>query len=179
MWGDGDTPSSNHERWGNHWMAWSYWIFVLEDAARMIGEQSHHHVAEDGAVVMPAVLAVQAMLLGYAIECALKCSWIKQGNKMVKSSKFIGVPGAGADHNLLQLGKIVGFKPTPRKSDVLTLLPKFIRFAGRYPIRAMAEQSQKSLHPRDRMTREQIERQHSAVPGEGHCSSMAMVRKRR
>jgi hypothetical protein len=145
MWGDGDTPSKNHERWGNHWMAWSYWIFVLEDAARTIGEQSHHHVAQDGEVVMPAVLAVRAMLLGYAIECAMKCSWIKQGNKMVKNGKFIGVPGAGADHNLVQLGKMVGFKPTPRESDVLTRLSKFIRFAGRYPI---------AKHPDDMAPRE-------------------------
>jgi hypothetical protein len=44
------------------------------------------------------------------------------------------VPGAGADHNLVQLGKIVGFKATDREADVLTRLSKFIRFAGRYPI---------------------------------------------
>jgi hypothetical protein len=134
MWGDGDTQSQNHSRWGNHWMAWSYWIFVLEDAARTIGEQAHHHVERNGQVVKPAVLAGRAMLLGYAIECAMKCYWIKQGNKIVEKGKFVGVPGAGADHNLVQLGKIVGFKPTQRESDVLTRLSKFIRFAGRYPI---------------------------------------------
>ena len=71
IWEDGETPSQNQERWGNHWMAWMYWIFVLEDAARMIGEQSHQHVDSDGQLVMPAVLAVRAMLLGYAIECAM------------------------------------------------------------------------------------------------------------
>src|SRR5260370_24395369 len=83
---------------------------------------------------MPAVLAVRAMLLGYGIECAMKCYWAKRGNKMVKNGSFIGVPGAGADHNLVQLGKIVGYKPTQRESDVLARLAKFIRFAGRYPI---------------------------------------------
>jgi hypothetical protein len=145
MWGDGHTPSQNHERWGNHWMEWSYWIFVLEDAARMIGEQAHHHVEQDGQVVMPSVLAVRAMLLGYAIECAMKCYWIKQGNKIVENGKFVGVRGAGADHNLVQLGTIVGYKPTQRDSDVLARLSKFIRFAGRYPI---------AKHPDDMAPRE-------------------------
>ena len=145
MWGDGDTPSQNHERWGNHWMAWSYWIYVLEDAARTIGEQSHHHVDRDGEIVMPTVLAVRAMLLGYAIECAMKCYWVKRGNKMVANGKFVGVPGAGPDHNLAQLGKIVGFKPTDREADVLSRLSKFIRFAGRYPIAKRPE----DMAPRD------------------------------
>ena len=134
IWEDGETPSQNQERWGNHWMAWMYWIFVLEDAARMIGEQSHHHVDSDGQLVMPAVLAVRAMLLGYAIECAMKCYCVKRCNKIVKNGSFVGVQGAGADHNLVQLGKAVGYKPTDRESDVLTRLSKFIRFAGRYPI---------------------------------------------
>ena len=73
MWGDGDTPSQNHVRWGNHRVAWSYWIFVLEDAARIIRERSQHHLDDDGELVVPAVPAVRAMLLGYAIECAMKC----------------------------------------------------------------------------------------------------------
>jgi hypothetical protein len=38
---------------------------------------------------------------------------------MVKSGKFIGVPGAGGDHNLVQLAKV-------------NRLAKFIRFAGRW-----------------------------------------------
>jgi hypothetical protein len=52
---------------GQSWMAWSYWIYVLKDAARTVGEQSLHYVNRDGEIVMPAVL------LGYAIECAMKC----------------------------------------------------------------------------------------------------------
>jgi hypothetical protein len=100
----------------------------------MIGEQAHHHVDRDGQTVMPAVLAVRATLLGYAIDCGVKCYWVKQGNKMVKNGKFIGVPGAGADQDLVQLARIVGYKPTRRDSEVLAQLSKFIRFAGRYPI---------------------------------------------
>jgi len=45
---------------GNHWMAWSYWVYVLEYAARMIGEQAAHKENRNGIVVMPAVLAVRA-----------------------------------------------------------------------------------------------------------------------
>jgi len=134
MWSVGETTVQNHKRWGNHWMAWSYWVYVLEDAARVIGEQAHHDEDRNGNVVMPAVLAVRAMLLGYAIECAMKGYWVKRGNNMVQNGKFIGVPGAGAEHNLVQLAKIVGFTPTQREADVLTRLVKFIRFAGRYPI---------------------------------------------
>lgn len=100
MWSAGETTSENHQRWGNHWMAWSYWVYVLEDAARMIGEQAHHGEDRNGNVVVPAVLAVRAMLLGYAIECVMKCYWVKRGNNMVQNGKFIGVPGAGAEHNL-------------------------------------------------------------------------------
>jgi len=134
MWSAGQTISQNHQRWGNHWMAWSYWVLVLEHAARMIGEQAHHEEEHNGNVVMPAVLAVRAMLLGYALECGMKCYWVKCGNKIVQNGKFVGVRGAGAEHNLVQLAKVVGFTPTQREADVLTRLAKFIRFAGRYPI---------------------------------------------
>lgn len=133
-WEHGETPESHHERWGNHWMAWSWWILVLERAARIIGEAESHQEAEDGHIVMPDVLAVRAMLTGYAIECALKCLWVKTGHRIVEKGKFVGVKGAGADHNLGQLAKIVGFTPNVREKDVLLRLSKFIRFAGRYPI---------------------------------------------
>jgi len=100
----------------------------------MIGEQADHQVDSDGKLVMPAVLAVRALLLGYAIECAMKCYWVKCGNKMVKNGRFVGVPGASADHDLVRLGKVVGYRLTDRESDVIARLSKFIRFAGRYPI---------------------------------------------
>lgn len=52
IWRDGKTPDEAHEYWGNHWMAWMYWVFALEDAARMIGEQAFHHEQREGKVVM-------------------------------------------------------------------------------------------------------------------------------
>jgi hypothetical protein len=140
IWEDGATPSAAHERWGNHWMAWSFWVFTLEDASRIIGEQAFHNELKKGHVVMPSVLAVRAMLLGYAIECAMKCYWLKRGNKIVKNGKFVGVPGAGDGHNLVQLSRIVGFSPTARETAVLARLAKFIRFAGRYPIAKLPDE---------------------------------------
>ena len=122
IWADGATPEQNHERWGNHWMAWSWWILVLEQAARIIGEQYHHMEDGDGNVVMPAVLAIRAMLLGYAIECSMKCYWVRKGNNIVENGKFVGVKGAGGDHNLVRLAVAVGFKATVRESDVLARL---------------------------------------------------------
>lgn len=145
MWAHGETEESNHERWGNHWMAWMYWIFVLEESARIIGERKSHEEDVDGQIVMPAVLAVRAMLTGYAIECALKCFWVKTGHPIVEKGKFIGVKGAGADHNLAQLAKVVGFTPNTRESDVFVRLSKFIRFAGRYPIAKLP----KDMTPRE------------------------------
>jgi hypothetical protein len=69
---------------------------------------------------MPAVLAFRGMLLGYAIECSMKCYWVRQGNKMVENGKFVVVKGAGGDHNLVQLAEAVGFKATIRY-DVTSL----------------------------------------------------------
>jgi len=71
LWAHGATPESNHERCGNDFVAWMYWIFVLENSARIIGESASHQEDEHGHIMMPAVLAVRAMLTGYAIECAL------------------------------------------------------------------------------------------------------------
>lgn len=134
IWRDGTTPDEAHESWGNRWVAWMYWVLALEDAARIIGEQVFHPEERRGEVIMPAVLSVRAMLLGYAIECALKCYWIKSGNKIVRAGKFVGVPGAGSEHNLARLAQIVGFGADTHELEVLTRLAKFIRFAGRYPV---------------------------------------------
>jgi hypothetical protein len=82
---------------------------------------------------MPMVLAVRAMLLGYAIECSLKMLWRRRGNKIIKDGRFVGVPGV-PDHDLLKLARAAGFTPTAADADVLQHLTKFIKFAGRYPV---------------------------------------------
>ena len=82
---------------------------------------------------MPAAFSVRAMLIGYAIECALKGLWVKEGNKVVHDGRYVGVPRAG-DHDLVQLSRQVGFSPTKLEAEVLVRLSKFVTFAGRYPI---------------------------------------------
>ncbi|MGO8945162.1 MAG: hypothetical protein ACLQJ7_15995 [Syntrophobacteraceae bacterium] len=131
-------PCVMHERIGNLWLAWLGWVFVLEDAEVYLGEQEAHR-EHKGEVVMPMLLCVRAMLLGYAIECALKALWVRKGNKLIRDGKYRGVTGA-KDHNLPQLGQAAGFIPTPTEDDVLRRLSKFSQFAGRYPVGKTADE---------------------------------------
>jgi len=134
FWRDGSL-SSVHARLGNAWWAWMAWVFTLEESAACIGERSFHIENPNGDVVMPLTLCVRAMLMGYAIECALKALWVKKGNKVVdvKKGKYVGV-GKSQHHELVQLSHAVGFSLTMTETDVLYRLSKFVRFAGRYPV---------------------------------------------
>ena len=67
---DATDPAGMHEHIGNLWLAWLAWVIVLEDAEVYLGEREAHRERK-GEVVMPMLLCVRAMLLGYAIECAL------------------------------------------------------------------------------------------------------------
>ena len=127
-------PSGMLEQWGNRWIAWMWWVFVLWEAEVWLGERAVHYKGRDGEEAMPALLAVRAMLLGYAVECALKALWVrKKGNDLVRNGKYVGVKGAG-DHNLVQLAQQAGFIPTAVEAQVLRRLTKFATFAGRYPV---------------------------------------------
>lgn len=90
---------------------------------------------------MPSAFSVRAMLIGYAIECALKGLWVKKGNKIVQNGKYIRVPGT-RDHDLVQLSRQVGFSPSKLEADVLERISKFVTFAGRYPIAKTPEAMQ-------------------------------------
>lgn len=127
-------PVGMHERLGNLWIMWIAWAGVLEEAEVCLGEHAAHAKRPSGEEVMPALLAVRAMILGFALECSLKALWLKQDdNKIVRDGKYCGVTGAN-DHDLVQLASAAGFKATPSETEVLRHLSKFIRFAGRYPI---------------------------------------------
>ena len=106
--------------------------FVLEDAEVYLGDREVHR-EQDGEVIMPMLLCVRAMLLGYAIECGLKALWVRKGNKLVRDGRYQGVTGAN-DHDLPQLAQAVGFVPTTAEAEVLRRLSQFSRFAGRYPV---------------------------------------------
>lgn len=117
------------------------WVFTLEESAAYIGERSFHVVRPNGEVVMPLTVCVRAMLLGYAIECALKGLWVKKGNKVVQNGKYVRV-GRGQDHDLVQLSRTVGFSPTMTETDVLHRLSKFVKFVGRYPVAKRPDEMQ-------------------------------------
>jgi len=139
IWDEND-PAGMLEQWGNRWIAWTWWVIVLEEAEVWLGERAVHYKDRDGEEVMPALLAVRAMLLGYAVECALKALWVrKKGNDLIRNGKYVGVKGAG-DHNLVQLAQQAGFVPTPVEAQVLRRLTKFAMFAGRYPVARTADE---------------------------------------
>ena len=129
---DATDPSAIHERIGNAWLAWLTCAIVLEDAEVYLGERETHR-EHKGEVVMPMLLCVRAMLLGYAIECALKALWLRKGKKLIRDGRYRGVSGAN-DHNLPQLAQSAGFVPTSTEADVLRRLSRFCQFAGRYPV---------------------------------------------
>jgi hypothetical protein len=130
---DAADPAHMHERIGNLWVAWLAWAFVLEDAEVCLGEREVHRELPKGEVLMPMLLSVRAMLLGFALECCLKALWVRKGRKIVRNGKYKGVTGA-KDHNLVQLAAAAGFTPTTAERDVLRRLSNFVRFAGRYPV---------------------------------------------
>lgn len=139
IWDERD-PVAMLEQWGNRWIAWMWWVIVLEGAEVWLGERETHYKGRDGQEVMPALLAVRAMLLGYAVECALKALWVRaEGNNLIRNGKYVGVTGAG-DHNLVQLAQQAGFIPTAVEVQVLRRLTKFAMFAGRYPVARTAEE---------------------------------------
>lgn len=129
---EGD-PVATHERLGNAWWAWMMWVFVLEDSADFIWERSAYEKGPAGEIRMPMTLCVHAMLVGYAIECALKGLWVRKGNKLVNRGRYVGVPG-GRDHDLVHLASEAGFAVSGKESDILRRLSRFVQFAGRYPV---------------------------------------------
>ncbi len=126
-------PDDVHRRLGNAWWAWLWWVHALEHSAAAIRESASYTEAADSKIVMPTVYCVRAMLLGYAVECALKGLWVRRGNTIVQGGKYTKIPNA-RDHDLLGLARTVGFHANAKESDVLKRLSNFASFAGRYPI---------------------------------------------
>jgi hypothetical protein len=94
------------------------------------------------ALIHPAEL----MLDGMAIECLLKAAWVKQGHKLAKDGKYLGVPGAG-DHDLVQLAGALKLKLSALEKDTLGRLSHFIEYGGRYPVPKDADKLQLTRAP--------------------------------
>ena len=67
-----------HELTGNNPRAWHSWVETLTHAAKRVHtDDTGFPPLPSGAEGMLAINAVYAMLLGYAIECALKGLWVE------------------------------------------------------------------------------------------------------
>ena len=83
---------------------------------------------------MEDIVAVQAMLLGLAIECALKGKYVKDGGRLTDAKgRFVGVPGAG-DHDLVQLADAAKCNLSDDERTAFRRLNTFVEWAGRYPV---------------------------------------------
>jgi hypothetical protein len=127
------TPAQSHQRFGNLWLSWVFWMSALDEAQMCLGDRGTHRKGKNGEIVMPTILAVRAMLLAYAVECGLKALWLRKGNQLIVGGKYRRVKGA-QDHNLVQLAKVVGFTVSQTDEIVLKRLTRFALFAGRYPV---------------------------------------------
>jgi hypothetical protein len=128
-----------HEITGNNPNAWYSWVETLTRAANRVREDDTQLPSLPGGEEgMFAINAVYAMLLGYAIECALKGLWVAAGNKIVENGQYSGVRNIGP-HELGKLARVVTALPvavrvSAAELNVLDRLSAFILFAGRYPI---------------------------------------------
>jgi hypothetical protein len=107
---------------------------------------------------MHSLAAVQAMLLGLALECLLKGMWIKnkkawlEENKefsLTKNGKYVRIPRVG-DHELLRLANAAGVKLSSNEAALLERLAAFVKYAGRYPIATTPEQMMRKTNPAGR-----------------------------
>lgn len=117
-----------YEQSGKNPLAWRYSAENLLTAARAVKKE-----VKDFGGMMHSLAAVEAMLLGFAIECLLKAIYIKGENTLVKQGRYAHIPHA-ADHDLIQLAVAAKVSLTKVEKVVLRKLTPFILFAGRYPI---------------------------------------------
>jgi len=129
-----------------------------QQSAKDLLEAADAVKARGGDVVdggMHSLAAVQAMLVGMALECLLKGMWIKKhkawkntvlgltfGGKKPKVPN--GKGGSVGDHELLPLADAAGVSLTQGERAVLQRLSGFIKWGGRYPIPTTADQMKPS-----------------------------------
>jgi hypothetical protein len=122
------------------YQAWEFSANDLLDAAallRNMNRQPENHVIhEEGKEA--AILPPELMLRGMALEAYFKAIWVKRGNELVKSHKFVGVPGVKS-HDLVKLSEVLSLPISPKHRELLSRLSRYVEYAGRYPISKRAE----------------------------------------
>jgi len=71
------------------------------------------------------------LLRSCAVECALKATWLKKGNRLGENGKFVSIPDS-AGHDLVALARAVDFGTSDDERAVLDRLSLWNE-AGRYP----------------------------------------------
>ena len=124
------------EQTGTNPLAWQHSAKDLIEGADAVKAR----VQDVGAGFMHSLAAVQAMLLGMALECLLKGMWIKKHKAWKNTTlgltfggKKPRIRGVG-DHELRQLSDAAGVTLTAAEQALLQRLSAFVKFAGRYPI---------------------------------------------
>ena len=128
---------------GRNPLAWEASARNLIDAANAVKAK-----VIDFSPMMHSLEAVQAMLVGYALECLLKGMWIKNNKawldehkefSLTKDGKYQRIPGTN-DHQLIQLADAANVELSADERALLGRLTAFILYAGRYPIATTPEQ---------------------------------------
>ncbi len=119
---------------GQNPLAWRASAQDLLAGANAIKEK-----VRDFGPMMDSLAVVEAMLLGFGLECLLKAMWIKGNNSLTESGRLRGIPRVG-DHELLKIARAVRYRLSHEEAAVLNKLTAFVKFAGRYPIATRAEQ---------------------------------------
>ena len=124
------------EQSGKNPLAWRHSAEDLIEGAKAVHEKVISF--DDG---MHSLAAVEAMLLGMAIECLLKAMWIKNH----EAWKKVGLTDKGKltklkTHNMQNIAKEAKVVVSSEENELLEKLSDFIVFAGRYPIATTSEQ---------------------------------------
>ena len=147
-----DFPRWVHDNTGENPLAWQASARDLLDAAKAV--KGNTYDLGDG--LMHSLTAVQAMLLGMALECLLKGMYIKRhrvwdepdkAHAIARGGKYVGVDGAG-DHQLVQLAEAAAARVNDQERTTLARLTNFVLYAGRYPI-PMRVQNMRPVKTRD------------------------------
>lgn len=121
---------------GNNFRAWHASVELLTQAAKKVKYESPPPTIGDGEGMF-SINGVYAMLLGYAIECALKGLWVKAGQVIAKDGKLVRIRGVGTHQIgelLRRVREVADVEVSEIELNVLDRISAFVLFAGRYPI---------------------------------------------
>lgn len=126
----------------NEPLAWFYTAEALASTAHTVkksdDEKGGGALLEDFGQ-MTRTRGIYAMLLGYAVECAIKGLYVKAGNEMAGPNGVLHhIPGFKS-HNLRMMATTGKLNLSDNELKALDWLSGYIKHLGRYPIPAKAK----------------------------------------